>query len=62
MSRCLFDKKIKLLVVSLIVKEDLFIKEYSKDFNVHPNSLYLWIQGYVKYGGRAFLCKGSALF
>lgn len=62
MSRCSFYKEIKLSVVRLIVKEDLSIKEDNKDFNVHANILYHWIKGYVKYGGRAFPCKGSALF
>lgn len=35
---------------------------FDKEFNIHASILYHWIQVYVKYGGRAFLCKGSALF
>ncbi len=62
MSRCSFDKEIKLLVIRLIAKEDLSIRKYSKEFNIHASILYRWVQGYVKYGGRAFPCKGSALF
>lgn len=62
MSRCSFDKEIELSVVRPVVKESFSIKEYSKEFNIHINILYRWIQGYVKYGGRAFPRKGSALF
>lgn len=58
MSGYLFDKEIKLSVVKLIVKEDFSIKE----FNIHTNILYRWIQEYVKYGDRVFPCRGSALF
>lgn len=35
---------------------------FYKAFNIHVNILYHWIQEYVKYGGRAFLCKRKRSF
>lgn len=62
MSRFSFDKEIKLWGVKLIVKESFFTQECGKEFNIHGNILYYWIQRYVRYRGRAFPFKGSAFF
>lgn len=35
---------------------------FDKEFNIHSNILYHWIQRYVKYGGRAFPCKRKRSF
>ncbi|HHJ7294795.1 TPA: IS3 family transposase, partial [Streptococcus pyogenes] len=56
-----FDKAFKLSAVKLILEEEQPVKMVSSTLEIHPNSLYQWIQEYEKYGESAFPGHGSAL-
>jgi len=56
-----FDKQFKLAAVHLIIDEGHSVKEVSQELEVHPNSLYRWIDEYETYGNQAFPGKGTAL-
>ncbi|HGK7938680.1 TPA: transposase, partial [Streptococcus pyogenes] len=61
MPRKTFDKAFKLSAVKLILEEEQPVKMVSSTLEIHPNSLYRWIQEYEKYGESAFPGHGSAL-
>lgn len=61
MPRKTFDKAFKLSAVKLILEEEQSVKMVSSTLEIHPNSLYRWIQEYEKYGESAFTGHGSAL-
>lgn len=61
MPRKTFDKAFKLSAVKLILEEEQSVKMVSSTLEIHPNSLYRWIQEYEKYGESAFPGHGSAL-
>ncbi|HGN9606233.1 TPA: transposase, partial [Streptococcus pyogenes] len=50
MPRKTFDKAFKLSAVKLILEEEQPVKMVSSTLEIHPNSLYQWIQEYEKYG------------
>lgn len=50
MPRKTFDKAFKLSAVKLILEEEQSVKMVSSTLEIHPNSLYRWIQEYEKYG------------
>ncbi|WP_146708490.1 transposase, partial [Streptococcus pyogenes] len=54
MPRKTFDKAFKLSAVKLILEEEQPVKMVSSTLEIHPNSLYRWIQEYEKYGESAF--------
>ncbi|HES1248442.1 TPA: transposase [Streptococcus pyogenes] len=54
MPRKTFDKAFKLSAVKLILEEEQSVKMVSSTLEIHPNSLYRWIQEYEKYGESAF--------
>ncbi|HEP1364730.1 TPA: transposase, partial [Streptococcus pyogenes] len=60
MPRKTFDKVFKLSAVKLILEEEQPVKMVSSTLEIHPNSLYQWIQEYGKYGESAFPGHGSA--
>ncbi|VHF70341.1 transposase [Streptococcus pyogenes] len=57
MPRKTFDKAFKLSAVKLILEEEQSVKMVSSTLEIHPNSLYRWIQEYES----AFPGHGSAL-
>ncbi|EFY02135.1 IS3 family transposase [Streptococcus dysgalactiae subsp. dysgalactiae] len=61
MPRKTFDKAFKLSAVKLILEEEQSVKMVSSTLEIHPNSLYRWVQEYEKYGESAFPGHGSAL-
>ncbi|WP_019312878.1 transposase, partial [Streptococcus mutans] len=55
MPRKVFDKAFKIAAVKLILEEGQSVKMVSSTLEVHPNSLYRWLQEDEKYGEKAFL-------
>ncbi|EMB79336.1 hypothetical protein SMU50_02971 [Streptococcus mutans 5SM3] len=61
MPRKVFDKAFKIAAVKLILEEGQSVKMVSSTLEVHPNSLYRWLQEDEKYGEKAFPGQGSVL-
>lgn len=46
MSRKVYNRQFKMAVVQLVLEEDMFVKEVSKELSIHSNTLYRWISEY----------------
>lgn len=62
MSRRVYDRQFKVAAVQLVLKENVFVKEVTKELSIHSNILYRWISEYEEYGESAFQSRGSALY
>lgn len=62
MSRKVYDRQFKMAAVQLVLEENMFVKEVTKELSIHSNTLYRWISEYEEYGESAFPSCGSALY
>ncbi|EOP90482.1 hypothetical protein IGM_02174 [Bacillus cereus HuB4-4] len=62
MSRKVYDRQFKMAAVQLVLEENMFVKEVSRELSIHSNTLYRWISEYEEYGESAFPGRGSALY
>lgn len=62
MKRRSFTQEFKRQAVLLALNEGIPVQTVSKKLEVHPNSIYRWIQEYEKHGERAFPGRGSHEF
>ncbi|EJV76480.1 MULTISPECIES: transposase [Bacillus cereus group] len=46
MSRKVYNRQFKLAAVQLLLEENIFVKEVSKELSIHSNALYHWISEY----------------
>ncbi|EOO12604.1 MULTISPECIES: transposase [Bacillus cereus group] len=46
MSRKVYNRQFKLAAVQLLLEENIFVKEVSKELSIHSNTLYHWISEY----------------
>lgn len=62
MSRKAYGRQFKIAAVQLVLEENMFVKEVSRELSIHFNTLYRWINEYEEYGESAFPGRGSALY
>lgn len=62
MFRRRFDKEFKVVAVRLVVDEEMPVCQVARELEVHPNSLYRWVNEYEKYGEHAFPGNGTSIY
>ncbi|MGE6964038.1 transposase [Bacillus thuringiensis] len=46
MSRKVYARQFKRAAVQLVLEENTFVKEVSRELSIHSNTLYCWISEY----------------